>query len=95
MKDANGEITGISTEIVREIFKRNKLDYSISLLPWNRAYSMAAETPNLGVFSTTRTPEREPLFKWVSPLTSNNWVFLSKKDRNIQLKSSRMRKRIA
>ncbi len=87
MNDANGEITGISTEIVREIFKRNKLDYTISLLPWNRAYSMATEKPNIGVFSTTRTPEREALFKWVSPLTLNNWVFLSRKDRNIQLKS--------
>ena len=82
-----GEISGISTDIVHELFKRSQIPVEMELLPWNRAYSMAQESPNVGVFSTTRTVEREKLFKWVSPLTSNNWVFLAKKDRNIRLSS--------
>ncbi|WP_293267498.1 ABC transporter substrate-binding protein [Neptunomonas sp.] len=83
----NNEITGISTDIVRELFARQQFEYDISLLPWNRAYAMALDTPKTGVFSTTRTPEREALFKWVSPIALNNWVFLSLKERNIQLNS--------
>lgn len=87
MMARTGEVSGISTDIVRELFARNSLDYKISLLPWNRAYAAALNTPDVGVFSTTLTPEREALFKWVSPLTFNNWVFLSIKERNIKLNS--------
>ena len=82
-----GVVSGISTDIVREMFKRSQIPVEIEMLPWNRAYGMAQESPNVGVFSTTRTSEREKLFKWVSPLTLNNWVFLAKKDRNIRLTS--------
>lgn len=82
-----GDISGISTDIVREMFKRSRIPVEMEMLPWNRAYAMAQETPNVGVFSTTRTTERETLFKWVSPLTLNNWVFLAKEDRNIRLTS--------
>ncbi|SIS66595.1 substrate-binding periplasmic protein [Neptunomonas antarctica] len=87
MMASTGEVSGISTDIVRELFARNGLDYEITLLPWNRAYVAALEVPGTGVFSTTRTPDREALFKWVSPLTLNNWVLLSMKARNIQLNS--------
>ena len=31
-----------------------------------------------GVFSTTLTKEREPEFKWVGPLISDNWIVLKK-----------------
>ena len=84
-RNYKNKIIGISTEIVMELFKRAKINYTIELLPWKRAYSMALETPNYGVFSTTRTATREKLFKWVGPLVKNNWVLLAKKDRNIHV----------
>lgn len=85
MEARNGSITGISTEIVQAVLARSGVDYTLALLPWNRAYTTALEQPSSGVFSTTRTAEREALFKWVSPITFNRWVLLAAPDSNISL----------
>lgn len=87
MTERSGEVTGISTEIVQELMKRSGQDYQIQLLPWNRAYSMALENTDTGVFSTTLTQDRKELFKWVSPVAYNNWVLMAKKGASIQLNS--------
>jgi polar amino acid transport system substrate-binding protein len=87
MSAEDQDITGISVEIVRELFQRAGIDYSIKLYPWQRAYKMALKNPNYGVFSTTVTEERQPLFHWVGPLVENNWVFFARKDRKITIKS--------
>jgi polar amino acid transport system substrate-binding protein len=39
------------------------------------------------VFSTTRTPEREALFKWVGPTDKGEWVLLARADRQLTLTS--------
>jgi len=71
-------IDGISAEIVRAMFKRAKIDYSLSLrFPWDRLYRLTLDKPNYGLFSTTYTPERQPLFKWVGPLAKTGWVLLA------------------
>ncbi|MDO9622403.1 MAG: ABC transporter substrate-binding protein [Pseudomonas sp.] len=71
-------IDGISAEIVRAMFKRAKIDYSLSLrFPWDRLYRLTLDKPNYGLFSTTFTPERQPLFKWVGPLAKTGWVLLA------------------
>ncbi len=81
-------IDGISTEIVREMFKRAGIGYTLSLrFPWDRLYKLTLDKPNYGLFSTTRTPEREPLFKWVGPLGHTSWVLVSAPDSAITLKS--------
>lgn len=75
---ADRNISGINAEIVREMFKRAGIAYSLTLrFPWERIYNQALEHPNQGLFSTTYTPEREPLFKWVGPLASTGWVLLA------------------
>ena len=62
-------IDGISADIVREMFKRAGIDYTLTLrFPWDRLYRLTLDKPNYGLFSTTYTPERQPLFKWVGPL---------------------------
>lgn len=87
MAGANDSIIGISTEIVETLFKRAEIDYTLELLPWQRAFSLALNERNNAVFSTTRTAEREAKFKWVGPLVENNWVFLAKGSRNIVLQN--------
>src|SRR3546814_8084465 len=53
-------ITGIAADIVREMFKRAGIDYTLTLrFPWERIYGMALEQRNYGVFVTARLPERE------------------------------------
>ena len=71
-------IDGISADIVREMFKRAGIKYSLTLrFPWDRLYRLTLEKPNYALFSTTFPPEREPLFKWVGPLAKTGWVLLS------------------
>ncbi|MCQ4321951.1 substrate-binding periplasmic protein [Stutzerimonas stutzeri] len=75
---ADRNISGINAEIVREMFKRAGIAYSLTLrFPWERIYNQAQQHPDQGLFSTTYTPEREPLFKWVGPLASTGWVLLA------------------
>ncbi|UTA47192.1 transporter substrate-binding domain-containing protein [Simiduia sp. 21SJ11W-1] len=57
----------------------------ILMQPWARAFHNVLEGPNRVLFSTTRTPERENLFKWAGPIGSNHIVLVGKKSRNITL----------
>jgi polar amino acid transport system substrate-binding protein len=80
-------VTGIGTDMVREIMARSGIAYSIDLLPWKRAYTAALERRDTCVFSTTRTPEREPHFKWIGPIGEAEWVLMGRADRRFDLKS--------
>ena len=61
---AQGEnINGIATDIVREIFQRAGVTYSLTLrFPWERVYKLALENPGYGAFVMARLPDREKLF---------------------------------
>jgi polar amino acid transport system substrate-binding protein len=80
-------VSGIGTDTVREIMTRSGIDYTIELLPWKRAYATALARSNGCVFSTTRTPERETLFKWVGPIGEADWVLMGRADRNLSLRT--------
>jgi polar amino acid transport system substrate-binding protein len=75
-------------DIVREIFKRADISYSLTLrFPWERIYKLALENPGYGVFVMARLPEREKLFKWVGPIGPDDWIMLAKADSKIALDS--------
>ena len=79
-------IDGIAVDIVREMFKRAGVKYSLTLrFPWDRIYKLALEKPGYGVFVAARLPEREQLFKWVGPIGPDDWVMLAKGDSPISL----------
>src|SRR5690606_31444319 len=81
-------IDGISAEIVREMFKRAGIGYTLTLrFPWDRLYRLTLDKPNYGLFSTTYTPERQPLFKWVGPLANTGWVLLAAPGNDIRVSS--------
>jgi polar amino acid transport system substrate-binding protein len=85
---ADRNVTGINADIVREMFKRAGIAYSLTLrFPWERIYNQVLERPDQGLFSTTYTPEREPLFKWVGPLASTGWVLLAPPGSPLRLSS--------
>ena len=81
-------IHGIAVDIVREVFKRADISYSLTLrFPWERIYKLALENPGYGVFVMARLPEREKLFKWVGPIGPDDWIMLAKADSKIALGS--------
>ncbi|MFA5354989.1 MAG: transporter substrate-binding domain-containing protein, partial [Thermodesulfovibrionales bacterium] len=64
----NGEITGLATEVVRELVKRTGAGENISLVTWQDGYQALLEQPDIALFSTVMTSERKELFQWVGPL---------------------------
>ncbi|PBJ08496.1 ABC transporter substrate-binding protein [Pseudomonas sp. ACN5] len=81
-------IDGIATDIVREVFKRANITYSLTLrFPWERIYKLTLEKPGYGVFVMARLPDREKLFKWVGPIGPDDWIMLAKADSKITLET--------
>lgn len=87
MQDSAGKVVGISTDKVRAAMERAGLAYRIELLPWKRAYAAARDRSDACVYSTTRTPERELLFKWVGPIDSAEWVLMARANRRFSLRT--------
>eukprot|EP01133_Synstelium_polycarpum_P019130 gene19130-22909_t len=80
-------VVGRETMKVREIMARAGIGYTIELLPWKRAYAQALREPDTCVFSTTRTQEREALFRWIGPLNEAEWVLYGLAERRLALRT--------
>ncbi len=63
-------ITGINVDLVNALCQRLQLSCTITLLPWRRAFEQAQHHHFSGVFSTSRSADRESLFHWVGPIAS-------------------------
>jgi len=64
----DGEITGLATEVVRELVKRTGAGGNIRLVAWQEGYQALLEQPNVALFSAVMTAERKALFQWVGPM---------------------------
>jgi len=78
MSDAKGQVTGIATEIVKALLDAAGYEYEIAIYPWARAIALARNQLNTCVYSMSRTPEREALYKWVGPLLVNDWTLFAR-----------------
>ena len=82
-----GRVGGISTEIIQEALRRTNLEGTFQILPWARSL---AETRNLSdrcVYSAVRTAQREPWYKWVTPLVDDHISLFALSDSTIALKN--------
>jgi ABC-type amino acid transport substrate-binding protein len=86
-KDKNGEITGQSTEIVKEILSRFNQKASITLLPWSEGYNAALTEPDAVLYSVGINEERKPLFKWAGTIGTFDYVFYAKSGSGTEIKS--------
>jgi polar amino acid transport system substrate-binding protein len=73
----NGQLTGMSTEVVQAVLKEVNVQASIQSMPWARAYDLALHDDNVLIYSITRTAEREHLFKWVGTIAPSRWYLYS------------------
>lgn len=74
--DLQGEASGFSVDIVREIMRRNDTVYPIRMSTWSSAYELVRNNPNAALFSMERIPLREESFHWVGPLgQSRTYLF--------------------
>jgi len=81
------EITGLITDVVKEIIARTGTKGSIKLYPWARVYQIGLREPNVVLFTAARTEQRENLFYWVGPIINKHWVLFAKRGSSIDIKS--------
>jgi len=84
--EVDGKLQGITVDILEAmlaILNTGQTRKDFILTNWSRAYSMAEKRKNHMVFGTTRTEKREPLFKWVGPITTTTIGIIAPKDKNI------------
>lgn len=70
---------GATVEQVQKVMTDIRVDYTIEVMPWARAYNQALMEPMTCVFATAHNEERDKLFQWVQPLLI---------DRNVLIKHS-------
>lgn len=83
--EKDGQPAGFSVEIVREILRRLNHSEPIRLTPWARGLQMLDTQPNVVLFSTARTPERDARYQWVGPLCIMHWCFFARADAPVTL----------
>jgi len=81
----DGELRGMSVDIVRALIDRTGHDAQVRILPWTRAYHLAQRDVDTAIFSTVRTPERESRFQWVGPILEGSARFYSLETRNLHI----------
>ncbi len=82
------KVDGLATVILREMCKRAQITCTFTLrFPWSKILEQAQTKPGYAIYTTVRTPEREPNFKWVGPITRNDWIFVAKTDSSIEIKN--------
>lgn len=80
-------LSGISIDLVKEIQKRIGNKKEIKVFPWKRAYNITLRKKGYALFLTTKSKERENLFKWLGPISSVKIRFFknaSRKDLDIK-----------
>jgi polar amino acid transport system substrate-binding protein len=75
-----GQVVGISTEVVAELGKRAAIPLQIQSMPWEKAYLAAQRDKETCIYSTVRLDNRERLFSWIGPIATNQWVLVGRSD---------------
>ena len=84
--EEDGQIVGIATEIVEEIFRLAGYQAQIKMYPWKRSYSLVQNQKNQFIYTLNRTSNRESLFKWIGPiLTKRTYLYKFRGREDIQL----------
>jgi len=74
-QQSDGQISGWSTDIVRQVLQSTNIDYEINVLPWARAYQTVMYQPETLIFSFLRTKDRKDNFNWLIPLCTVEIAF--------------------
>jgi polar amino acid transport system substrate-binding protein len=67
-REPDGTYRGAGVEQVGGMMRNASIPFTMEIMPWARAIALAETQPMHCVFAAARTAEREPKFKWISPL---------------------------
>ncbi|MBA4245591.1 MAG: ABC transporter substrate-binding protein [Pseudomonas sp.] len=80
-----GRPSGMAVAVVEELIRRTGEAARIELVPWTRGYHQVRQQADTALFSTVRTPAREPLFHWVGPIARGHTRFYSLKESGVRV----------
>jgi polar amino acid transport system substrate-binding protein len=89
-----GALKGPAIRVVQEILRRLSINSPIEVVPWARGYHLARTQPNVALFSTSRLPQRETVFKWVGPLYTQRWGFYARRTADTEIDSMDAAKKV-
>lgn len=76
---------GLVIDIIKELFRKSNLSYTIKSLPQTRAIRSAKNIPNNIVTPIQRSQEQEANFKWVGPILITQTAIFTLAKNNIQI----------
>jgi polar amino acid transport system substrate-binding protein len=90
----NDEIIGSSVELIKKIFAKSKLEYTLKIQPWARVYNTALQKENVLLLSIARFKQREALFNWIGPVVKFDYFLYGLAEMKIpeQMKLSEIKK---
>lgn len=71
------EIVGLSTEIIRSLLATEKIHPQFVILPWTEGYRRTQSEEQTFIFTISKNPEREKLFKWVGPILKDTFYLVA------------------
>lgn len=80
-------VSGINTELLLKAFEQLGLQVEVFVEPWGRAQAWSLQFDNSCLFSAARTTERELMYQWVGPLSTERISLFSLADDDILLAS--------
>ena len=88
-EDSSRSPAGFSVELLHLMWQQmSESPKKIHFFPWARAYYIAQTKTNTVLFATSRTPDRENMFKWVCPISESNVVLVHRKTDRFNLASA-------
>ncbi len=82
------EVQGSSVDLARSLADRLGYELDVEVLPWTRAINTAQTTPEVLIFSISKTRERQDLFYWIGPVSnSEEWLYKLKSRKDISIKT--------
>ncbi len=86
----DGRPVGIAIDLLNETLRRlgtGQTANEVQFLPWDIAYNRTLTEPGTVLFTTSRLPSREGLFKWAGPIHAERAVLFGLRERNITIAS--------
>ncbi|MFK3777007.1 substrate-binding periplasmic protein [Agrobacterium sp. NPDC089420] len=87
LQAGDGSVQGVYFDQLKIVLEDTGTSYEVAVMPWARAIALATTQAMHCVFATARTPEREELFKWVSPIHVDRNILVARREANINLSS--------
>ncbi|BDQ64912.1 substrate-binding periplasmic protein [Shewanella xiamenensis] len=84
--EQDGVPTGFGVELVNQLQARIGQQEKIEILPWARAYAIANSAPNILLFATSISDEREAHFDFIGPIATSKITLYAKAEDPISIK---------